>query len=80
MWSANMLIAGIALAIGGILTVLPNMPTLPSLPSAFTTAEGWIAWFWPVGTTVDIFGFILTAWLIWMGVSIGLRWAKALNA
>lgn len=78
-WSINMVIKGLSIIVIALLLVLPDMPSLPSLPTAFVTAEGWVAWFWPVSTTVDIFAFIFTAWLIWLGVSIGLRWAKALN-
>lgn len=79
-WAINKFIVGMALIITAILAILPNMPALPALPTTFTTVEGWIAWFWPVGTTVTIFAFIVTAWIIWLGVSIALRWAKALNA
>lgn len=75
----NAVIAAIASAIGAILSTLPAMPSPPTLPSWFTTAEGWAAFFWPVGTTVDAFAFIFAAWLVWLGVSLLLRWARAIS-
>lgn len=87
-WALNMTITGLALIVAGVLAVLPAMPALPlaevdgapALPGGLSTAAGWVAWFWPIGTTVDIFAFIIAAWIVWLGVSIALRWAKALNA
>lgn len=80
LWAVNIVIAGVAAALVAILVLLPAMPSLPSLPTQFTTAEGWIAWFWPVSTTVDIIAFIVTAWLVWLAVAMMLRWARAIGS
>jgi hypothetical protein len=79
-WAVNQLIIGVALAIAVVVAIMPNMPTLPALPSEFVTAEGWVAWFWPVNTTIDIITFMITAWLVWLGVATILRWARAIGA
>lgn len=87
-WAINISIAGIAAALVDILALLPDMPDLPSTPDwsplgagpTFSDVEGWVAWFWPVNTTVQILAFLVLAYLVWQGVSILLRWAKAINA
>lgn len=76
----NAIIAGLGAAVSGLLSLLPDMPALPTLPAAFTTAEGWVAWVFPVGTVVDILVWATTVWVLWQGVSLILRWAKALSS
>lgn len=76
----NLFIAAVGALIGALAAVLPDMPDMPERPAAFDTALGWINWIFPVGTAVEIIGFLITAWLIWQGVAIALRWAKAINA
>lgn len=73
----NLVIAALALFASGLFAVMPGMPAIPSMPGPMTTALSWVAWAFPVGTVVDIFAFVLVAWLAWQGVAIGLRWAKA---
>lgn len=73
----NNLIAALGGAVSGLLSILPNMPALPTLPDAFVTAEAWVAWFFPVGTVVDIIAAFTSLWVLWMGVSLILNWAKA---
>lgn len=75
----NALIAGLATAINGILSILPSMPALPTPPPALLTAEGWVAWVFPVSTLLDVLAFTLTMFLLWQVVGLILRWAKAIN-
>lgn len=75
----NAVISAFATAIAAVLSVLPNMPDLPALPAPFVTAEGWVAWFFPIGTVVDILSWGALAWLAWQAVQIALRWAKAIS-
>ena len=75
----NAVIAALGAFVGLLVAAMPvAMPDLPALPSQFATAAGWVAWFFPVATVVQILAFFLTAWLAWQAVAIGLRWAKAL--
>lgn len=74
----NAVITALADVITGLLSVLPDMPALPTLPSEFTTAEGWVAWFFPVGTVADILVWGTTVWVTWTAISLVLRWAKGL--
>jgi hypothetical protein len=54
------------------------MPTMPGVPSGVTTAAGWVAWVFPVGTAVNILAFMITAWIVWQIIALALRWAKAI--
>jgi hypothetical protein len=65
-------IAALAVA---LMAVLPSFPELPSLGPEVI---GGIAWFLPVAGMVAIFAGFVTLYLVWLGVSIGLRWVKAL--
>jgi hypothetical protein len=73
----NALIAALASVIAALFSALPDMPQLPDPPAALVTAEGWVAWVFPVGTLISILEFVLAMWLIWQIVVIALRWAKA---
>lgn len=73
----NDVVSALAAVVGTVIGLMPDIPSAPSLPGPMTTALSWIAWFFPVGTLVDIFVFMSAAWLIWLGVSTILRWAKA---
>lgn len=75
----NALIAALAAAVSALLSILPNMPGLPDPPAALVTAEGWVAWAFPVGTVLQILTFTLAVFLLWQVVAIVLRWAKALS-
>lgn len=72
----NALIAALAAAVAAVLGILPAMPTFPALPSQFTAVMGWINWFFPVGTVLDIITFFIAAWLTWLVVRTVLAWAK----
>lgn len=76
----NAIIAALGAVLEPLVELLPEMPALPSMPDGFVTAYGWVAWFFPVGTVLDILAFTLTVWLLWSLVVIALRWAKAANA
>jgi hypothetical protein len=78
-YALNFVIEGLGALIALMVGLLPDMPTLPALPSQVTTVLGWINWFFPVETVVTFLTFMVTAWLIWQGVAIGLRWAKAIR-
>jgi len=75
----NLLIAGIAEAVGAIVSILPAMPDIGSLPDWVSTAASHANYYFPVDFLVALgvtfFGF----WLVWFGVSILLRWAKVLG-
>lgn len=75
----NIVIAALASVLQTLFDLLPDMPALPDPPTAVTTAESWVAWFFPVGTVVDILVFTLTMFLLWQAVALALRWAKALG-
>jgi hypothetical protein len=73
----NAVIKAIATLLAGLLRVLPDFPDLPTLPVEFETASAWMAWVFPVGTVVAIVAWFAVVWLVWQGVALGLRWAKA---
>jgi hypothetical protein len=74
----NAIIAALAVLVGTVAALLPNLPSLPSLPTYMVTAEGWVAWVFPVHQAVLVLAFILTAWLVWQVVALAMRWAKFL--
>lgn len=73
----NQLIVYLAAVIDEVMDLMPTMPAFPDVPTEFTTAVGWVAWLFPVNTVFDIVAFLIAAWLVWQGVMIALRWAKA---
>lgn len=75
----NFVLAALGLLIEGLLLLCPPMPTLPSVPSQMIEGAGWVAWFFPVHQLVLILVFVISAQVIWWGVSIGLRWAKGVE-
>jgi len=77
--AVNALLAAIGAILSVIVAALPDMPDLPELPAPFVTAESWVAWFFPVGTLLDILAFWLAMWLLWQITALVLRWAKALG-
>jgi hypothetical protein len=76
----NGIVKFLALLIGTLILLLPDMPALPSLPSSFNDAAGWAAWVFPVSAALAFIAFTVAAWLTWQIVAIGLRWAKALDS
>jgi len=75
----NAFIAAIGAVLGALFAVLPDLPELPEPPDAIETAASWVAWFFPVGTVIDVLAFVLTMYLLWQAVALALRWAKALG-
>jgi hypothetical protein len=75
----NALILALGSVLAALFALLPDLPALPEVPAALILAESWVAWVFPVGTLLDILVWTLTVWLIWQGVAIALRWAKALG-
>lgn len=73
----NFLILGLASLISELLDLLPAMPDLPSVPSQMTTAASWFAWVFPVETVVELFAFVVVAYIAMQVVLLGMRWAKA---
>ena len=76
----NLILVALGALIEALVSILPNMPSLPETPAEVGEVMGWVNWFFPVGTTIAVLAFLLTAWLLWQGVAIGLRWAKATSA
>ena len=73
----------LVLAVGSLIALLiaadpVNMPDPPTLPAAMVTAEGWVAWVFPVHQAVLVFAFVLSAWIAWQVIAIAMRWGKAL--
>lgn len=75
----NGVILTLATVLAGLVALMPVFPDFPTVPSEVTAVTGWVAWFFPVGTVVAIVAFLLTAWLVWQGVSLALRWAKVIE-
>lgn len=76
----NAIISALGSLVQGVLdTIGISMPTLPDPPSQLVAVEGWVSWFFPVGTVLNIFTFYGVAWLVWWLASIVLRWAKAVE-
>lgn len=72
----NAVVSALAALVASLLGVLPDVPAFPTVPSWITSAASWVAWVFPVHQAVLAFGFVLTAWVIWQGVALVLRWVK----
>lgn len=83
MWAiisaANAIILALATLLEALAAVLPDFPTLPTMPSTVALVLGWINWVFPVPTVIAILLWSLVIYLAWFGISIALRWAKALR-
>lgn len=75
----NAVVIALAAVVGVVISIMPDIPAAPSLPGPMNTALAWIAWFFPIGTLVDIMAFLLAAWLLWIGVSVILRWVRVVS-
>jgi hypothetical protein len=73
--SLNGWILILSLALSGALAVLPGFPEVPTLDGDVLSG---VAWFLPIGPMLAIFATFVAAWLLWMGVSVILRWVRAL--
>jgi hypothetical protein len=65
----------LAALLAAALAILPGFPEVPTLDGDVISG---VAWFLPIGPMLAIFATFLAAYVIWMGVSIALRWVKAL--
>jgi hypothetical protein len=73
--SINGWIMLLALLMNAALSILPGFPEVPTLNGDVLAG---VAWFLPIGAMLAIFATFVTAWILWMGVTVILRWAKAL--
>jgi hypothetical protein len=73
--SLNGWIMLLSLALSAALAILPGFPEVPTLDGDVLSG---VAWFLPIGPMLAIFATFVTAWVLWMGVSVILRWARAL--
>lgn len=73
------LINGIILAIAALaealLALLPSFPDPPAAPGGVMGALLWIV---PMGSILSFFGLMVTAWVGFLAIKVGLRWVKAL--
>ena len=60
--------------VGAALAVLPGFPEIPTLDGEVL---GGVAWFLPITAMLATFATFVAAWVLWMGVSVALRWGKA---
>lgn len=72
----NAVIAALGALMEPLIAAMPEIPEL-TMPSTFTTVLGWINWFFPVSTVVDILAFAVLVYLAWYVLVILMRWAKA---
>lgn len=73
--SLNGWIMILSLALSAAVSVLPGFPEVPTLDGDVISG---VAWFLPIAPMLAIFTTFVVAWVVWMGVSVILRWAKAL--
>ncbi len=64
----------LASLVSAALSVLPGFPEVPTLDGEVL---GGVAWFLPVESMLAVFATFVAAWVLWMGVSVALRWGKA---
>jgi hypothetical protein len=73
--SINGWIMLLSLALAAAVAILPGFPEVPTLDGDVISG---VAWFLPIAPMLAIFTTFVLAWVVWMGVSVILRWAKAL--
>jgi hypothetical protein len=75
-----MLVNALIGSIGGFMDVLglllPNLPAPVGPPGA--SVVQWLLWVYPLGAAVGIVSAILTAWLAFLAIRVGLRWVRML--
>jgi len=65
----------LSLVLAAALAILPGFPEVPTLDGDVISG---VAWFLPIGPMLAIFTTFVAAWVLWMAVSVILRWVKAL--
>lgn len=73
--SINGWIMILSLALSAALAILPGFPEVPTLNGDVLSG---VAWFLPIGPMLAIFASFVAAWIVWMSVSVILRWVRAL--
>ena len=74
--SVNGWILIIATLVGALLSVLPGFPALPEVPNEIA---GYVSYFLPIAGLMVAFGAFLSAWLLWRGMQVVLRWGKVVQ-
>lgn len=65
----------IAAMLAALFAILPSFPEIPELDGDVLAG---VAWFLPIGPMLAVFGTFVSAFVIWLGVQVALRWGKAL--
>jgi hypothetical protein len=73
--AVNGWILALAAILTAILAILPGFPSISTLP---TEVLAGVAWFLPVTPMIAVFATFVTAFIIWLGAQVALRWVKAL--
>lgn len=73
--SVNGWILILAAFVSSALAILPGFPEIPTLNGDVLSG---VAWFLPIGPMLAIFSTFVAAFIVWLGISIALRWGKAL--
>lgn len=70
---------GIIVAIAALATLLLSLlPGFPDPPEAPGGVMGALLWVVPIGPILAFFGLMVTAWVAFLAIKVGLRWVKAL--
>ena len=73
--SINGWLMALGAAITAAIAILPGFPEVPTLNGDVLSG---VAWFLPIAPMLGIFATFVAAWVVWMGVTTVLRWARAL--
>jgi hypothetical protein len=71
----NAIIVAIAALAELLLSLLPGFPEAPSAPGGVV---GGLLWFLPLGPILAFFSLMVTCWLGFLAIKIGLKWVRAL--
>jgi uncharacterized membrane protein YdjX (TVP38/TMEM64 family) len=71
----NALIAAIAALAVLLLSLLPGFPDPPTAPSGVIGALFWVV---PIGSILGFFMLMVSCWISFLAIKVGLRWVKAL--
>jgi len=74
----NLFVVDIAALISAVLALLPSFPSV-TLPTQFADAVGWVGYCFPLDWLVANVALFLVLAVAWWGLSIPLRWAKAVR-
>jgi uncharacterized membrane protein YdjX (TVP38/TMEM64 family) len=71
----NAIIIAIAALATLLLSLLPGFPDPPEAPGGVMGALLWVV---PLGPILSFFALMVTCWIAFLAIKIGLRWVKAL--